>query len=97
MYSYSVVWQSTGPGEDDWEVLCSVATIATKYGGDAVATYARLDKILAKYKIVVDETMSPYPRPTAKVGVAITFHIDDDHAINMVEGDLITTPVHDNT
>ena len=66
--------------------MCSVETIATKYGGDAVATYARLDKILAKYKIVVDETMSPYPRPTAKVGVALTFHIDDDHAINMVEG-----------
>ena len=54
-------------------------------------TYARMDALLAKYKIVVDETLSPYARPTAKVGVEITFHIDDEHAINMVEGELITT------
>ena len=86
MYSYGVVWQSVGAGDDDWEVVCSVETIATKYSGDAVATYARLDKILAKYKSVVDATMSPYPRPTAKVGVAIMFHIDNNHAINIVEG-----------
>ena len=80
------MWQGTGAGDDDWEIVCTAELIATQYAGYAVATYARLDAILAKYKSVVDETMSPYPRPTAKVGVAITFHIDVDHAINMVEG-----------
>ena len=78
--------QSTGPGDDDWEAVCSVETLATKYNGDAVKTYALLDKILAKYNIYLDETMSPYNRPTSKVGVALTFHIDDAHDINMVEG-----------
>ena len=63
-------------------------TLATKYNGDAVKTYALLDKILAKYNnvILLDDTMSPYQRPTSKVGVALTFHIDDAHDINMVEG-----------
>ena len=70
--------------------MCSAATLATKYAGDAVQTYARMEALLAKYKIGV-ETLSPYARPTAKVGVEITFHIDDEHAINMVEGELITT------
>ena len=71
--------------------MCSAATLATKYAGDAVKTYARMDALLAKYKTVVDETLSPYARPTTKVGVDITFHIDDEHAINMVEGEFITT------
>ena len=57
-----------------------------KYAGDAVTTYARMDKLLVKFKIAVDETMSPYKRPTAKVGVEITFHINEEHDINMVEG-----------
>ena len=78
--------QGTGAGDDDWEIVCSAETIATQYAGDAVATYARMDKVLKKYNISVDESESPYPRPTSKVGVEITFHIDDEHSINMVEG-----------
>ena len=80
--------QSTGPGDDDWELeaVCSVETLALKYNSDAVKTYSLLDKILAKYNIVLDDTMSPYKRPNRKVGVALTFHIDDAHDINMVEG-----------
>ena len=61
-------------------------TLATKGNGNAVKTYALLDKILAKYNIVFDDTTSPYRRPTSKVDVALTFHIDDAHDINMVEG-----------
>ena len=78
--------QGTGAGDDDWEIVCSAETIATQYAGDAVATYARMDKVLKKYNISVDESESPYPRPTSKVGVEITFHIDDEHSISMVEG-----------
>ena len=84
------MWQGTGAGEDDWEIVCTAETIATQYAGDAVGTYARMDTVLAKYKICVDETESPYKRPTGKVGVEITFHIDDEHSINMVEGKLHT-------
>ena len=56
-----------------------------------MGTYAQMNALLAKHKIVVDETLSPYKRPTTKVGVEIMFHIDDEHSINMVEGELFTT------
>ena len=74
-------------GPDDWEAVCSAETIGLKYGGDAVKVYADRDKLLAKYGIDVDETESPYPRPTGKVGPRLTFHIiGQDLTIRMVEG-----------
>ena len=67
--------------------MCSAETIGLKYGGDAVKVYADRDKLLAKYNIFVDETESPYPRPTGKVGPRLTFHIiGQDLTIRMVEG-----------
>ena len=67
--------------------MCSAETIGLKYGGDAVKVYADRDKLLGKYGIVVDETMSPYPRPTGRVGPRLTFHIiGQDLTIRMVEG-----------
>ena len=79
--------QRTGPG--DWEAVCSAETIVLKYAGDAVKVYAQRDALLARYNIVVDETESPYPRPTTHVGPHIVFNIIQEGnslTVKLVEG-----------
>ena len=79
--------QRTGP--DDWEAVCTAETIGLKYGGDAVKVYAQRDALLARYNIVVDETESPYPRPTTRVGPYLVFNIiqeGDSLTVKLVEG-----------
>ena len=64
----------------------SAETIGRIYGGDSVKAYADRDKLLGKYNIVVDETESPYPRPTGRAGPRLTFHvIGQDLTIPTVE------------
>ena len=51
--------------------------------------YAQWDALLAKYNIVVDETESPYPRPTTPVGLHLVFNIIqelDSLTVKLVEG-----------
>ena len=51
--------------------------------------YAQRDALLARYHIVVDETESPYPRPTSLVGPHLVFNIiqeGDSLTVKLVEG-----------